>query len=110
VTEPSPQYAEMLDLAHDELLRLVRRLQTLSESAWRSRREVVVFAADRFVELAAQAEGHVVRPLPDVASFALADVVAVTCGDVLAAITREPNADVLAAVLAEVRAALVATR
>jgi hypothetical protein len=104
------EYDERFKQANAHLDRLVRRLQSLSDAAWTSRRDPVVECLRRLVELDGVAEGLQMPRLPELASFALADAIAVVTGDVLAALADSPNGEVLAGVLLELEGALAATR
>jgi hypothetical protein len=103
-------YEEQLALARGELARLVLRLRSLSLAAWRTRRKAALAAFSRLAELSAEAEHRRVPALPKVADHALADAITVVGGDALAALGSEPNADLLAAVVATLREALETTR
>jgi hypothetical protein len=103
-------YDEQLALARGELARLVLRLRSLSLAAWRTRRKAALVAFGQLAELSAQAEHRRMPGLPKVADHALADAIAVVGGDAIAALGAEPNADLLAAVVAALREALETTR
>jgi hypothetical protein len=104
------EYDRRLAQATAQLEVLVRRLQSLSAPAWISRRNAVIGSLTRLVELDGLAEERSMPELPELASFALADAVAVVTGDLLLALVAAPNIDVLNHVLVELRAALDATR
>jgi hypothetical protein len=103
-------YDEALSLARGELARLVLRLRSLSQAAWRPRRKSVISALGKLAELCGLAEQRGVPTLPAVADHALADAVAVIGGDALAALTVRPDEEILAAVVAAMREALTLTR
>jgi MoxR-like ATPase len=110
VTVAAREYDEQLAQVSAHLDRLVRRLQCLSALAWTSRRDPVLRCLARLVELDGLAERRPMPPLPDLASFSLADAITVVTGDVLAALAEVPNVDVLDRVFVELGAALAATR
>jgi hypothetical protein len=103
-------YDEALSLARGELARLVLRLRSLSQAAWRPRRKSVIAALARLAELSGLAEHRAVPPVPAVADHALADAVAVIGGDALAALATDPDEEILAEVVAAMREALTLTR
>jgi hypothetical protein len=110
VTDADGAYNEQLALATDVLARLVRRLRSLSRSAWLSRREAVEIALMRLVAITSRMEGLMPRALPSIADHALADAMAVVGGDALAGLEVTVDSSSLADVIAELRAALEATR
>jgi hypothetical protein len=110
VSATEGEYDERLALAGDELARLVRRLRGLSPLAWTPRRAAVALALSRLATLTGLAEQRVVPELPSLANHALADAMAVIAGDAIVALSTRHDGDLLASVLAELRAALEATR
>jgi hypothetical protein len=74
-----------LQLAAADLDRLVRRLRSLSQAAWRSRREPVQAALAALVAMSVELEGRQMD-VPKLPDHVLADGIAVIGGDVLAAI------------------------
>jgi hypothetical protein len=100
----------LLGAAWSDLDRLVGRLQRLSESAWRPRRELVMTLLDELARVDARLENVELTPLPDLANFALADALAVIGGDVLECLGAGGHRAVLDEVASLVQAALVSTR
>jgi hypothetical protein len=110
VTVSESAHAEHLALAHSEFARLRRRLRTLTEPAWRTRRDPVLTALARLAALTARLEGMGPRDLPDLPNYALADVAAVVGTDALTAVASPAyDADVVV-VLDEFRRLLDVTR
>jgi hypothetical protein len=99
-----------LAIAHDDLVRLVYRLRNLSVGAWRGRRAAVVLLVDQLAALSAQLEHRGAPKLPELADHVLTDAVAVIGGDVLDALSTDPDLASQARALADIRAALEATR
>jgi len=71
--------------------RLVRRLRSLSESAWRSRREPVTVLLENLASLTGRLERIPAPVAPDLPVYALPDAVVLLGGDVLIALSRTPD-------------------
>jgi hypothetical protein len=110
VTEPEASNEERLELVREELDRLVRRLQTFSAAAWRTRQAPVVAALGRLVEISGRLENRAMPALPDLAPFAVADATSVIGGDLLTALGVSPDRQFVDDILDEIRRAMESTR
>jgi hypothetical protein len=103
-------YDELVSLAVAELNRLIRRMTQLSPRAWSTRREPVRGLLRELAVLDATLESTDRHEVPDLPDHALADATAVIGGDVLEALSVNPDQASLERMIAELRAAWSATR
>jgi hypothetical protein len=104
------EYRAQLAQASADIELLVRRFQSLSEQGWETRRDSVLYVLGRLAEMSGALEQRTMPPLPELASFALADAFAVLGGDVLVVLESRDVPGVLNELVDVLRQARAATK
>jgi hypothetical protein len=110
VPGPDDGIEDQLALASDALELLIRRLRSLSDRAWSTRREPALVLLRQLAALGSAVEDVGPHEVPDLPDYALADAVALVGGDLLEAASLRGDRAALERALAELRAAWAATR
>lgn len=108
--EAAAELESKLRIFAEELGRLDRRLRGLSAAAWRSRSGAVRQALEELARLDAHARRDRERSLPDLMDYALADALLVIGGDVLEALSENPECGQIDLALSISRRALEETK